>query len=119
MNLLQTLATQFVSRATAQDMKGKSRDQKAIEFFCGAIGALDASAQNDNARWIERVTAILICTRGYSEVQRIAKQGADFDSAREYIKDHAREYWAECLKANTAWTPDYIALIVKQLKGEN
>jgi hypothetical protein len=72
---LRALAAQFVARAEAQGMKGAARDRAAIEFFCGAVAgqvALQGEHDDTAQHWL-RVTALLITTRGYSEVANIAR----------------------------------------------
>lgn len=71
--LNKTLCESFIGRAELQELKGKKRDTAAIEFMCGAIAALDAVGKVDEANHLAMVTAMLICTRGYDEVERIAK----------------------------------------------
>lgn len=71
MNMLQTLCTRFVERAEHFDMKGKKRDEKAIEFLVGAASALQATDHPEYSHVINCV-ALIICVRGYAEVKRIA-----------------------------------------------
>jgi hypothetical protein len=70
---LSHLAHDFASRAGAQGWKGKTRDRNAIEFFVGASTALLAVNHRD-AQCVFNVTALLICTRGYSEVEAICRK---------------------------------------------
>ena len=71
--MLKILCKQFVARAEHLGMKGKARDNAAIEFFAGALAALDAINHAD-VNHVATVTQLVICTRGYSEVKRIAEK---------------------------------------------
>lgn len=78
---LKPIAIAFVQRAEALGMKGKSRDNAAIEFFLGAYVAAYGLAKGDaesdagkHATHILAVTQMLVCTRGYAEVKRIAEK---------------------------------------------
>ena len=51
-------------------LKGKKRDEMAVAFWLGAWSALHAVGHRD-AKWVGRVTTLLIATRGFSEVQGI------------------------------------------------
>lgn len=67
---LSRLAHDFVSRALAQGWKGKTRDKHAIEFFAGACATLEAIQHPDRA-CVLNFTTFLLCTRGYSEIDRV------------------------------------------------
>lgn len=68
---LKALAVTFKGRSEAQNFRGKKRDDLAVEFFAGAYGALDA-VKHPDAQAVGTTTMLFICTRGYSEVVRIA-----------------------------------------------
>lgn len=72
-NTLSRLAHDFVSRSSAQGWKGKKRDAMCLEYFCGASQAL-SNAKHADADCVLRVTAILITTRGYSEVEALCRR---------------------------------------------
>lgn len=71
MNMLQTLCVKFVERAEFQQLKGKKRDELAIEFLIGAATALQVS-NHEEANHVLNCVAMIICVRGYGEVKRIA-----------------------------------------------
>ncbi len=79
MNVVQRLAKLFVHRATELELKGKKRDDAAIEFFMGAYAGCHTlsmgnkdSAAGMAADHILRVTSMVICVRGYAAVKEIA-----------------------------------------------
>lgn len=54
-----------------QIKKGKRRDELTITFWQGAWAALADAGMHGDAEWVQRVTFLLIHTRGYSECERI------------------------------------------------
>lgn len=83
MNMLQTLCVKFVERAEHFNLKGKKRDEQAIEFLVGAATALQVS-NHPEANHVLNCVAIIICVRGYAEVKRIADNainGTDKEAA--------------------------------------
>jgi hypothetical protein len=71
------LCRNFQSRAEAQGYKGKTRDKMLIEFFVGACSALEESDNRQAAAYALRFTALLFCTRGYSELEAELKKHDD------------------------------------------
>ena len=69
--MLQTLCVKFVERAEFQQLKGKKRDELAIEFLIGAATALQ-NAEHPEANHVLNCVAMIIVVRGYAEVKRIA-----------------------------------------------
>lgn len=65
-NLIAPLARSFISRAKAQNMKGKRRDDAAMEFFCGAIASTELTGDKDGADNLATFAAMLIAVRGYA-----------------------------------------------------
>lgn len=57
------VAQQFVERAKALGMKGKKRDDAAMEYFCGACTALEQVGHADLDHMM-RVTVLLVSPRG-------------------------------------------------------
>ena len=70
---LLALARQYYSRAHALGVKGKKRDDGAIEYFVGAWAALDAT-DHPHASRIGQWSAMLLCTRGCAEITRIVAE---------------------------------------------
>lgn len=66
------IALACVSRVEQQDLTGKKRDDAIINFFCGAIAALELADKPTDAAHLTKITALLICTRGYSYVKEMA-----------------------------------------------
>lgn len=76
---VQAIAKVFVSRADATGLKGKKADAAALEFFLGAYAGAHACSNGDEtseagklAKHILLVASLIIATRGYKEVQRLA-----------------------------------------------
>lgn len=87
--LNRAIFAQFVSRSTAQGYKGKARDKAALEFVLGACAALTASGQTKEADHLELVAALLIATRGYSELATLAsKPYAETIEEPDAIEEH-------------------------------
>lgn len=66
------IAKACVERMETKALKGVKRDDAVIEFFCGAIAALELTDKSAEANHLIKVTALLICTRGYSYVKEMA-----------------------------------------------
>jgi hypothetical protein len=60
------LSRSFVSRAKSQNMKGVARDRAALEFFCGAIAAIELTGDKAGADRVATFAAMLIQVRGYA-----------------------------------------------------
>lgn len=71
-SLLIGLSRQFVRRSEALGLKGKKRDEAAMDFFCGAFAALEAMKHGVEASNLATVIALVLSTRGYSEVEKWA-----------------------------------------------
>lgn len=72
MTLLQSLALQCVARAKTLGLKGKARNDMAIDFFCGAYATateIDHPAKDSLGIFL----AFSLCPRDFSEVEKIAK----------------------------------------------
>lgn len=80
---VKAVARAFVARSEELGFKGKKRDDLAVEFFLGAYVGAHACANGDEnspagklANNILATTSMLICTRGYSEVKRLAESAS-------------------------------------------
>lgn len=62
----------FVARAHNGEMKGKARDRAALEFIVGANAGAFHAGNNDLCSHLQTI-AFLVSVRGYSEVERLAK----------------------------------------------
>jgi len=76
MNMVQTIACKFVERSEALGYKGVKRDIAALDFFVGAASAL-RSAGHPESEHVGSVAVMIIATRGYVEVKRIAVEAAE------------------------------------------
>lgn len=67
------------NRAVAAGWKpNRKRDEEAhYEFWAGAVSALYAAGLNDEAVHAERVTVLLVGTRGLSELPRLVNLNAE------------------------------------------
>jgi hypothetical protein len=78
MNIIESIATHNVNLAQHKGVKGKAREDLTVAVWNGAWAALNAVGDTENAQWVERVTVLLIYTRGFKEVQNIvAKIGKE------------------------------------------
>ena len=71
--ILKMLCVMFVSRSVTQDFKGKRRDALALEFFLGAVTGLQLSDHPEADR-VRMFTVLLVATRGYSEIVKVAER---------------------------------------------
>lgn len=74
MTRITRLARAFRDRSEAIGLKGKKRDDAALEFFLGAAMGLHIEGHEDASQHVLRVASWLIATRGYSEIERICKE---------------------------------------------
>jgi hypothetical protein len=73
LNMLQKLSIKWCDRVAEQDLKGKRRDSAMVEYFCGAAQALQLT-EHPEADHVLRVLAMVFCTRGHSEAEKIARE---------------------------------------------
>ena len=73
MNTFQKLCVQFVERSDYLGLKGKARDAECLAFFVGASTALQTVDHADKGH-VLGCTAMIIASRGYGEVKRIADE---------------------------------------------
>ena len=69
---LKTLCETFAKRSKELDYKGKRRDTMAMEFFIGALAA-PGLANHADAFGVRLFTVLLLATRGYSEIVKVAE----------------------------------------------
>lgn len=68
------LARGFIERATELGYKGKKRDDAAMDYFTGATYAAQLAGDEDLRNYLVRMMALLISTRGYSEIVAMSKE---------------------------------------------
>jgi len=73
--MLKTIARGIIDRAVALNLKGKKRDDMALDYWVGAARAAEALGHEEEAAHLRTVAVMLIATRGYSEVERIVANG--------------------------------------------
>ena len=67
------VAKLFVGRAQAQGMKGKKREDAAIEFAVGAAATVAAIYGQDSPEWQSMsMLAFFVSLNGYKEMERFA-----------------------------------------------
>ena len=74
------LCEKFIERADALGLKGKKRDDYALEFMIGAATTL-ALIGHPEADHVCRCSALLVSTRGYLAIVRGAGRGSDAEAA--------------------------------------
>ena len=75
MSILKELSIKMVERANALGLRGKKRDDATLDFFVGAVNALYLAGKKKDADHIATVTAMILQTRGFDEVARLAWKG--------------------------------------------
>lgn len=73
-NALDKACVAFVARSKAMQLKGKRRDLDAITYLCGVHIGLVIADQKQEAELIDRMLSMIIVTRGFSEVEKIANE---------------------------------------------
>lgn len=82
-NIVTALCHLFIARSAAQQMKGKTRDKAALEFFCGAASLADAIG--DKALYSPLAfLSLMIATRGAEEVDRRAKNEVEVNAIEHH-----------------------------------
>jgi hypothetical protein len=93
MNIVQNIASQIENRVEEQSRQQKDRTGKPfgkrakdimnMELWAGAAMGVIAlkGADDDDAKWVIRVFAMLVYPRGYIETQEIAAKGRQADEA--------------------------------------
>jgi hypothetical protein len=76
MNTFQSLCVQFVERVEYLGLKGKARETECLAFFVGAASALQTVGHPD-AGHVLGCTSMIVSTRGYGEVARVAKEASE------------------------------------------
>lgn len=71
---MRDLARYFVRRSAVQGWTGKTRDRNAVEFFVGAMVLSEINADQDMFNALGIFTGLVLCTRGFSEVEKLAKE---------------------------------------------
>lgn len=67
------VAEKFVERANALGLKGKRRDDAALDFFCGAAIGAQAANNIPLAQQIGNVAALIVAVRGAMAVIDLTK----------------------------------------------
>lgn len=77
----ETIITRIARRcAVSMDgLRGRKRDTATVCFWIGASQAAYEFGKPEEGEWINRVTTLLIATRGFAEVERIIK-AADIEA---------------------------------------
>lgn len=76
MNMFQTLCVRFVERVEHLGLKGQKREAECLAFFVGAATALQA-IEHPEAEHVTGCTHLIIASRGYMEVARVAKEARE------------------------------------------
>lgn len=79
--LTKALAQKFIERSEALGLKGKKRDDAALDFWCGAASALELSGRKLDADTLGRQAALIVAVRGYFGVREMANMTLDAERA--------------------------------------
>lgn len=63
-----------VERADALRYRGKRRDDFGMDYLIAAHATLEMTGQTEAAEHFGRVIAMIIATRGFAEVEHLARQ---------------------------------------------
>ena len=69
---VQTIAKRFIERAEALELKGKKRDDAALDYFCGAAAGAELAGNAQLATHIGVVCATMLSVRGFFAVKELA-----------------------------------------------
>lgn len=95
MNIIQKIANRIEGRIetqvneqfarTGKRTGQKVKDQWNLDLWCGAAAGIDAleGEAGENTKWVMRVLTMIIWPRGYSETQKLARDGRDADRLAE------------------------------------
>lgn len=70
MSVLKVLCQGFKDRAEGRELKGKRRDDAAIDYFVGAVRALQV-IENEHARHVETWLVLVLSVRGFRAVEDV------------------------------------------------
>jgi hypothetical protein len=68
----QKLALSFIERADALSLKGKKRDDAALDYWCGAAIGAGLAGNTQLESHLGRIAALVISVRGFMAVKEIA-----------------------------------------------
>lgn len=68
----QKLALSFIEGADALGLKGKKRDDAALDYWCGAAIGAGLAGNADLERHLGRIAALVISVRGFIAIKQIA-----------------------------------------------
>jgi hypothetical protein len=68
----QKLATSFMERADALNLKGKKRDDAALDYWCGAAIGAGLAGHTQLESHFGRLAALVISVRGFMAIKEIA-----------------------------------------------
>lgn len=80
MNTLGYVAKYVKEYVDMFELKGTKRDEKTKAAWVGAYLGLCAAGHED-AEWVGQVGALLISTRGYSELDNIIRKATEAEAA--------------------------------------
>jgi hypothetical protein len=69
----QIVAQRFIERAQALGLKGKKRDEAALDFFTGAAAGAEIAGDKDLAKHLGILCALVVAVRGFIGVNEIAR----------------------------------------------
>lgn len=67
------IALKFIERAQLLDLRGKRRDEAAVDFFCGAGVALMAAGKETEAKTVALVGQLVVAVQGWGGVRKLAE----------------------------------------------
>jgi hypothetical protein len=74
MSRIQPIAAKCVERAAALHLKGKRRDDAALDFFVGAAAGAELAGDTALAPHIGMTAAMLVSVRGYLAIAELPRE---------------------------------------------
>lgn len=74
--IIRTIAQRFVERAESLGYKGKKRDDAALDYWCGAAVAAEASGDANLGQRLANIAVLIVAVRGYFGVKEMAADEA-------------------------------------------
>lgn len=69
---LTPICKQLVERAEQMRLKGKKRDEMAMEFIVGAATALEGAGHSEDAQHLAKFASFLVSFRGFAAIKEMA-----------------------------------------------
>jgi hypothetical protein len=69
-----TISARFIERADALQLRGKRRDDAALDYFVGAAAGAELAGNINLGKHLGTVALLIVSIRGYKAVEEMAKE---------------------------------------------